>query len=361
VALGPLLAELERWRAAGEPAVIATAVRVAGSAPRRPGARLALARGGASCGAVSAGCVESDVLVRARRVFETGRGEIARYGLADEMGFAVGLSCGGTLDVLIEPWVPGPAWRAVAEAVRARRAVALAIGVEPEALRGHALALDEDGRVAGGLDGGLDARAIDCARALLREGGARRLEEPWEGARAELLVEAITPRRRLLLVGATPVAAALCRLAHALGDEVVVIDPRRGFAVAERFPDAARRLASWPEPAFAELGLDRETCVVTLAHDRKFDVPALAGALRSPAAYVGALGSPRTHARRVAELREQGFSEAELARIHAPVGLDLGGREPEEIALSILAEMQALRHGRGGVLRHGRGADDAAA
>jgi xanthine dehydrogenase accessory factor len=361
MALAELIGALERWRAAGEPAALATAGRGAGAAPRRPGARVALARSGESVGAVSAGCVDRDVFECARRVLATGRAELAHYGLADEMGFAVGLSCGGSLDVLVEPWRPGPAWRAAADAVRARRAVALAIGVEPEALRGRALARDEDGRAAGGLDAELDAHAESAARALLHEGGARRLELPWRGSAAEILVEAIAPRRRWLLVGATPIAAALCRLAHALGDETVVIDPRRGFAVAERFPDAERLLAAWPETALAELGLDRQSYVVTLAHDRKFDVPALACALRSPAAYVGALGSARTHARRLAELREQGFAEAELARIHAPVGLDLGGREPEEIALSVLAELQALRHGRDALLRRGAGPRDAAA
>jgi xanthine dehydrogenase accessory factor len=361
MALAELLAELERWRRAGEPAALATVVRVRGSAPRRPGARLALARSGASCGSVSAGCVERDLFEHARRVLEGGRPALASYGLSDEMGFAVGLSCGGSLDVLIEPWQPGPAWQAVREAVGARRPVGLAIGVEPEALRGRALAVLDDGRLAGGIDAELDARAEACARELLPEGGTQRLELAWRGARAELLVEGIAPQRRLLLVGATPVAAVLCRVAHALGYAVVVIDPRRGFAVPERFPDADALLADWPDPAFAELGLDRESYVVTLAHDRKFDVPALACALRSPARYVGALGSVRTHARREAELREQGFSPAELARIHAPVGLDLGGREPEEIALSILAELQAERHARRRVLRRGHGASDAAA
>lgn len=344
---------LERWRAEGEEVALATLVGVQGSAPRRPGARLALTRSGRMAGSVSAGCVENDVFARGLAVLDAGRPEVARYGISDEVAFAVGLSCGGTIEVLIEPFRPTPAWDAVREAVLAGRPAALALGVAPAALAGRLLALREGGAAVGSLDPALDAAVTEAA---LADAGARRLALPFAGGEAQVFVEGLLPPRRLFVAGATEIAAALARLARPLGYRVVVADARSPFATAERIPDADAVLREWPDAVLARAGLDAGSAVVVLTHDPKFDVPALARALRSDAGYVGALGSRRTQARRREQLREVGVTDEELARLRAPIGLDLGGREPEEIALAILAEVQAVRYGRRGeALRDARG------
>jgi len=354
--LKDLLHEIERWRRAGEQIALATLVTVHGSAPRRPGARMALTRSGRMAGSVSAGCVENDVFARARQVLSEGKPALARYGISDEMAFAVGLSCGGSIEVLIEPFSATPAWEAVRAAVEQGRTAALAVGVEPAVLAGRALAVLGDGSVVGSLDPELDARLAAEASGALAAGGGRCVILPWRGAEATVFVEGFPLPRRLFVAGATQIAAALAKLARPLGHRVVVMDPRSPFATVERMPDAHEVLREWPDAALERAGLDAGCAVVVLTHDPKFDVPTLTLALRSPAYYVGALGSRRTHARRLAQLREVGLSGAELARIHAPIGLDLGGREPQEIALAILAEIQAVRCGRdGSSLRAGSG------
>jgi xanthine dehydrogenase accessory factor len=354
--LKDLLAEIERWRREGEQIALATLVAVHGSAPRRPGARMALTQSGRMAGSVSAGCVESDVFARALQVLSDGRPALARYGISDEMAFAVGLSCGGSIEVLIAPFAATAAWEALRGALAQGRPAALALGVEPAALAGHELAVLGDGSVVGSLDPELDARLAAEARRTLAAGGGRCVTLPWRDGEARVFVEGFPLPRRLFVAGATQIAAALAKLARPLGHHVVVVDPRSPFATVERMPDAHEVLREWPDAALERAGLDAGCAVVVLSHDPKFDVPTLALALRSPAHYVGALGSRRTHARRLAQLREVGLSEAELARIRAPIGLDLGGREPEEIALAIMAEIQAVRYERGGSsLREGSG------
>jgi xanthine dehydrogenase accessory factor len=354
--LKELLQEIERWLREGEQIALATLVAVQGSAPRRPGARMALTRSGRMAGSVSAGCVENDVFARALQVLEEGKPALARYGISSEAAFAVGLSCGGSIEVLIEPFAATPAWEAVRAAVEQGRAAALAVGVEPALLAGRTLAMLADGSVVGSLDAEMDARLTVEAKRALAAGGGRCVTLPWRGADATVFVEGFQSPRRLFVAGATQIAAALAKLARPLGHHVVVMDPRSPFATVERLPDAHAVLREWPDAALARAGLDAGSAVVVLSHDPKFDVPALALALRSPAYYVGALGSRRTHARRLAQLREVGLSDGELARIRAPIGLDLGGREPQEIALAIVAEIQAVRYERnGGSLSEGSG------
>jgi xanthine dehydrogenase accessory factor len=285
---------------------------------------------------------------RARRVLAEGRPTLASYGIDDAMGFAVGLSCGGSIDVLIEPHADDEAWREFRAAVASERPVAMATALAPEPLLGARRTFTDGGPGIGSLPPELGPALDEAARPLLLDGGTRLLRVAWRAAEAEIFLEAVAPPPRLYLVGATHIAAALCRMARAVGFRVTVVDARSAFASEERFPDAESVMRSWPDEAFAELPLDAYTYVVTLTHDPKFDLPALQRALRAGARYVGALGSRRTHAARLDALRSAGLSEAELARIHAPIGLDLGGRAPEEIALAILAEIVAVRHGRRG-------------
>jgi len=343
-----LLADLRRWRHEDEEIALATLVAVRGSAPRLPGARLGLTRSAKLSGSVSGGCVENDVLHHAMNVLDTNRPALVTYGISDEQGFEVGLSCGGSIDVLIEPFRDDDAWHALGQAVENREPAACCIGLAPGPLLARKLVILGDGCVLGGIDPALDPDLVAQAQRLLPEGETRALTLPWEGGETRVLIESFPPPLHLVIVGATHPAIHLCRMARQVGYRVSVVDARRAFASAERFPEADEVLCAWPHEVLGKERLDAYTYLVTLTHDFKIDVPALACALRSDARYIGALGSRATHARRKARLVEEGFTEAELARIRAPVGLDLGGRAPEEIALAILAEMLAVRHGREG-------------
>ncbi len=341
------LATLERWRRDGETIAVATLVRACGSVPRVPGARLLMTRSGKMIGSVSGGCVENDVFEHALRVLDSGQPIILRYGAADSLGLTVGLSCGGSIEVLVEPFVGDAAWDALATAVNHERAAALAIGLTPPALAGRKLVVASDETTAGFVDADLDAQITLAARRLLSEGGSRILEVPGPGGTATVFLESFATPQRLFIVGATHTAVPLCRLAKVLGFHVTVIDARSAYATADRFPDADELLLARPDEILAS-GCTASIAVVILTHDSKFDLPALTSALNAGAGYIGILGSRRNHERRKTELRKQGFSDADLSRIRAPIGLNLGGRRPEEVALAILAEILAVRHGRDG-------------
>ncbi len=340
-----ILADLDRWQAENEEIAMATLTAVRGSAPRLPGARLGLTRSGKMAGSVSGGCVENDVFERAIQVLDSGQPVVANYGIADELGFQVGLSCGGSIDVLIEPFAPTEAWHELEGAVREQRPAALAIGLSPASLLGRKLTV-VDKAFVGSIDPSLDQSIAAEAQRLLPEGGTRTLALPWRGEEATVFLESFPPPLRLFIVGATHTAIPLCRMAKEVGFQITVIDARSMFAVEERFPDAEEVLRAWPDSALAEKTLDAYSYLVILTHDPKFDLPTLELALHSDARYIGAMGSRATHRTRTAQLRQRGFSEADLARIRAPIGLNIGSRTPEEIAVAILAEMLAVRYGK---------------
>jgi xanthine dehydrogenase accessory factor len=343
-------------------------------------------RSGRVAGSISGGCVDGDVLERAMQVLNdvhtpvATAATVATYGVVDELSLEVGLTCGGSIDVLIEPFVADGAWRSVRDAVESCRPAALAIGLAPGELLGRRMAVLEGAPCVGSIDPELDPALVEAAERLLREGGTRQLALPWptverptverptverpamerpaqeaaelpagdRAGEARVFIEAFPPPLRLYIVGATHTAISLCRMAKELGYRIAVIDPRSTFATEERFPDADELIQLWPDEALSGVSLDAYSVVLTLIHDPKFDVPALEHALRSGASYVGALGSRSTHEARKKRLRDKGFSEDDLARIRAPIGLDIGACTPEEIALAILAEVVAVRRGRGG-------------
>ena len=342
-----ILADLDRWQAAKEEIALATLTAVRGSAPRLPGARLAVTRSGKMAGSVSGGCVENDVFERALQVLDSGLPVMTSYGISDEAGLRVGLSCGGTIDVLIEPFVSGEAWLALRGAIEAQQPAAFAIGVSPAPLLGRRLTLAGEARI-GSIDDALDEEIAAAAHGLLAEGQTRVISLPWRSESAEVFIEAFAPPLRLFIVGATHTAVPLCHMAAEVGFRVTVIDARSMFATEERFPDADEVVRAWPDDVLPGAALDAYSYVVVLAHDPKFDLPALTHALRSEARYLGAIGSRETHEARKDALREQGFSDDDLARIRAPIGLDIGGQTPEETAVAILAEMLAVRHGKSG-------------
>jgi xanthine dehydrogenase accessory factor len=373
-----VLPELLRWWRAGEPVGVGTVVATWRSAPRPAGAVMLVGPGGEAVGSVSGGCVEGALYELATQVREDGVPVLQRYGVSDDDAAAVGLTCGGILDVMVErvDATSFPDLDAVAADIGAERPVAVCTVVahpDPAYVGRRLVVRPEDAApvevAAGGVQavadrpGGtlgserLDAAVTADARGLLANGRTETLEYGPDGQRrgegARVFVAAFAPRPRMIVFGAIDFASALARTGSFLGYRVTVCDARPVFATASRFPEADEVVVDWPHrylAAQAEAGaVDGRTVLAVLTHDPKFDVPLLEVALRLPeVAYVGAMGSRRTHDDRLARLREAGLTDAELARLSSPIGLDLGARTPEETAISMAAEIIALRWGGSG-------------
>lgn len=350
--------QLQEWLAAGRRFGLATVVGVSGSSPRPPGAAMAVDVTGEAVGSVSGGCVEGALYELAGQVLADDAPVVETYGISDDTAFSVGLTCGGILDVLVQPVgeLERDVLRGVLDRLQADEPVALATVVAGPARLGALLAVTPEG-VAGSLGTeGLDVAVVDDARGMLAQGqtgtrhygprGERRVDE------VAVFVQAFTPPPRMLVFGATDFAGAVARAGVFLGYRVTVVDARPVFATARRFPDAHEVVCDWPHRYLtAELAagrVDERTALCVLTHDPKFDVPLLEVALRSPAGYIGAMGSRRTHDDRLAKLRETGLDTPDLQRLHSPIGLDLGARTPEETAVSIAAEIVRDRWGGSG-------------
>ncbi|MEV4345853.1 XdhC family protein [Actinoplanes sp. NPDC049596] len=351
-----VLDSLLRWWQEGEPAGLATVTATWSSAPRQPGAAMAVGPDGTVAGSVSGGCVEGAVYELCREAAETGEARTVRFGVSDDDAFEVGLTCGGTIELLIErvDWESFPQLPQLAAAIQANEPVALLTRLEETTAR-HLL-ITPEGRT-GTLGGNrIDDAATDDGRGLLAAGRTGLLQYGPNGERRgeglSVLVGSFAPPARMFVFGATDHAAATARIGSFLGYHVTVCDARPVFATARRFPSADEVVVDWPHrylAAEAEAGrIDGRTVLCVLTHDPKFDVPVLEVALRLPVAYVGAMGSRRTHDDRLKRLEETGLTEDELARLASPVGLDLGARTPEETAVSIAAEIVALRWGGSG-------------
>ncbi|MFH8839466.1 XdhC family protein [Streptomyces sp. NPDC017868] len=347
--------ELHRWVEQGRAFAVATVVAVGGSAPRQPGAALAVDSEGTAIGSVSGGCVEGAVYDLCVQALEDGRTVVERFGYSDEDAFAVGLTCGGIIDILVTPVRGGVFPAALAAAVSGEAAALARIVSGPEELMGQTLLVHPDGSYEGKLGGHpeLDRTAAGEARAMLDAGRTGTVGIGEDGSRCgqplTLLVESSVPAPRMIVFGAIDFAAALVRVGKLLGYHVTVCDARPVFATRARFPEADEIVVEWPHRYLASTEVDGRTALCVLTHDAKFDVPLLQAALRLPVAYIGAMGSRRTHEDRNERLREVGVTELELARLRSPIGLDLGARTPEETALSIGAEIVANRRGGSGV------------
>ncbi|MCM1937326.1 XdhC family protein [Streptomyces sp. G3] len=348
--------ELNRWLAEGREFAVATVVSVGGSAPRGPGAALAVDSDGTAIGSVSGGCVEGAVYELCTNALRSGETVRERFGYSDEDAFAVGLTCGGIVDVLVTPvGVDAPVREvlraALATAARGGTAALARVVRGPSDLLGRALLVRSDGTREGGLGGhpDLDRTAAAEAGALLDAGRTGTVGLSEDGSHCPggltLLVESSVPPPRMIVFGAVDFAAALVRAGKFLGHHVTVCDARPVFATRARFPEADEVVVDWPHRYLRSTPTDGRTMLCVLTHDAKFDVPLLTEALRMPVAFVGAMGSRRTHEDRARRLREAGLTEDELARLRSPIGLDLGARTPEETALSIAAEIVALRRG----------------
>jgi xanthine dehydrogenase accessory factor len=322
------LAALRAWRAEGVPVALATVTGIVGSAPRELGAKLAVAADGRIAGSVSGGCVEGDVVEAALQVLADGRPRLRHYGISDEMALQVGLMCGGEIDVFVEA-VDGRAGEILSALVEeAERQVPVARLVALE--RGTVAAITADAVVG-------SAAGAESAREALAAGESR------SGASGGF-VDVILPPPRLWVIGAGHIAEHLVAFSERAGFAPFVVDPRRLFAGQPRF-SRVEVLPTWPDRAFAERGLRPSDSVVVLSHDPKIDEPALCAALSAEVAYVGAIGSRRAQADRADRLARAGIGPEQVARLHAPIGLDLGGRSPAEIALAIVAELISVRYG----------------
>ena len=314
------------WHRAGKGAALATVVETWGSAPRQAGSQLAISGEGQIMGSVSGGCVEGAVVTEALEALEDGQPRLLTFGVSDETAFAVGLACGGTIRVLVEPIGTGGARLPEAtleQVVRARLArTPLAYAIRPEGWVRAVLTPGEDPLA--------DARFRSDKSGMEEDGR---------------FIAIHNPPLRMIVVGAVHIAQPLMTLARTCGYDPVLIDPRAAFGSADRFPGETI-LEDWPDEALASQKPDARTAIVTLTHDSKLDDPAIHAALASDCFYLGCLGSSRTHAKRVERLQAAGLSADQIARIHAPVGLDIGAKTPAEIAVSIMAQItQRLRKG----------------
>ncbi|WP_405650866.1 XdhC family protein [Streptomyces sp. NBC_00019] len=346
-----ILPALSAWYAAGVPFGLATVVAVSRSAPRDPGAAMAVGPEDEVVGSVSGGCVEGAVFELAQEVVASGEARLQTFGYSDEDAFAVGLTCGGEITLLVRPVSPAtdPVFGEVAGSVAAGRPVTVATVTDGPAPRGATLAVWPD-RFAGSLGtDGLDVAVTADARGELALGATGLRHYGPRGERREdavtVFLHSFAPPPRMLVFGAIDYAAAVARIGDFLGYRVTVCDARPVFATPKRFPQGVEVVVDWPHRYLQGTDTDGRTVICVLTHDPKFDVPLLEEALRRPAAYIGAMGSRRTHDDRMKRLVEAGLTDRELARLRSPVGLDLGARTPEEVAVSVAAEIVALRWG----------------
>ncbi len=331
-----ILPDVDSWLAQDEAVVLATVVQTWGSAPRQAGAKMAFTAGGAITGSVSGGCVEGAVIEAGQEILQTGQAQLLHFGVADETAWDVGLACGGTIEVFVQR-LDTAVYTFLHSLITQNRGGAAATIIHGPGL-GQTAAVDRDGRTAGTLGVGLDKLTLPAAQTARQSG---RL--PLTGE-IELFVDVVQPAPTLVMVGGVHIAIALTNLAKTLGYHTIVVDPRRAFGSEARFPHVDKLIQAWPEKAFTQIELTAETAVALLTHDPKIDDPALKRILPSPVFYIGALGSRKTHAKRQRRLGEMGFDEAAIARIHGPIGLDIGARSPEEIAVAIMAEIVRVKN-----------------
>ncbi|MBA3444573.1 MAG: XdhC family protein [Gemmatimonadales bacterium] len=336
-----LLEDHARFAAAGTPFGRAVVTSVWGSAPRPEGSSMLASADGKIAGSVSGGCVESATALEIEAAIERGTPKLVTFGVSNERAWEVGLACGGTIKVFVEPNIKPE----ILAAARGKGDEVVASIIAGAGL-GESVRVLEHGRIEGRFSGSLptDTLGEAAASALRRESSSSHTFETEDGP-VTIFFEVFARRPRLVVFGAGQIAAALVPLAKALGYHTIVADGRKAFLDQDRFPDADDLILAWPEEAFDRIGLDSSCYVCLLSHDPKFDEPALQVALRSPARYVGAIGSKKTQVVRRERLRQSGLSDEQVARLRGPIGLDLGGRQPAEIGLAILAEMTAVRYG----------------
>jgi xanthine dehydrogenase accessory factor len=334
-----IIDKVDEWLDSGNAVALATVVQTWGSAPRGSGAKMAVTVDMDMVGSVSGGCVETAVVEAAVDTLGDGKPRLLHFGVSDDTAWEVGLTCGGKISVFVEP-LSSDWWHAVTQRIRQDHPASTITILEGEAA-GQKLLVDSAGSIICALGDRVESQRTSLIRAALQQ--TQPVQMSIDGL--NIMIDTHRPRPRLIIIGGVHVAMPLQGFARQLGFRVALIDPRQVFATSERFPNVEAILHSYPDKALAQLGLDTDTYVVVLTHDPKIDDPALITALPSPAPYVGVLSSQRTHQARLQRLQAAGLEQHQLDRIHTPIGLDIGARTPEEIALCIMAEIIAVRNG----------------
>jgi len=339
-----VIQDIDHWLIDETPIAIATVISTWGSAPRRVGAKLAMTAEGKMSGSVSGGCVEGAVFEAGVEVLVNRQSKLLHFGVADETAWDVGLACGGTIDVFVEPLDP-VVYNFLHGLIDEDEAFAIVTLIKgPADILGKKLVIQRGGRIFGTIDPVVDGIIAAAARATLANNVSDRhsFELPdLEYESFEVFIEIIQPAPTLIVIGGVHIAISLTAIAKNLGYRTIVIDPRRAFGSIDRFPDVDRLIQAWPDEAYSQIKLTPNTAVASLTHDPKIDDPALKLALANPTFYVGALGSQKTHKKRRDRLEANGISADQLDRIHGPIGLKIGAQTPEEIALAIMAEIVA--------------------
>ncbi|MGQ0601990.1 MAG: XdhC family protein [Anaerolineales bacterium] len=341
--------DIDKWIERNEPVALATVVQTWGSSPRAAGAKMAVTPGGGMTGSVSGGCVEGATFEEGVAALKTNRAKLVHFGVADETAWEVGLACGGSIDVFVQP-LDRVLYATVRELLQAEKAFAVATLVKVAQSAGdevgRGFVLDDAGAIVARSSKHSDAPVTEAetvaAREALAAGQSTRAALPS----GDWFIEVVWPSPTLIVVGGVHTTIALTALAKTMGYRTVVVDPRKAFGSEDRFPHVDTLVQEWPDDALKGVGISRATAIAMLTHDPKLDDPGLEVALRSNAFYIGALGSKNTQEKRRTRLREAGLTDEQLARLRGPIGLDLGGRTPEEVALAIMAEIVAARNGR---------------
>ncbi len=337
--------DIDRWLVDNQLVALATVVQTWGSAPRRVGAKMALTASGEVCGSVSGGCVEGAVYESGLDVVKTGRPQLLHFGVANETAWDVGLACGGSIDVFVQRL--NREWYTFLRPIvnSDRSSVIVTVISSPIDLLGRQLIVTDDDQVFGSIAPMIDRVVAAAAQDALCTGLSQRstiaTAEP-----IEIFLDVIRPAPEVIAVGGVHIAIALTQIAKVMGYRTTVIDPRGVFGTEARFPQVDHLIHAWPDEALRQINLSRLSAVIMLTHDPKLDDPALKIALSSEAFYIGALGSRTTQEQRHQRMLAAGISEADLAKLHGPIGIDLGGQTPEEIALAVMAEIVAARNGR---------------
>jgi xanthine dehydrogenase accessory factor len=335
-----ILSDLDGWQRDGKSIALATVIQTWGSSPRRVGAKMGLTSDGKIAGSVSGGCVENAVFEAGIDSLKTGRSQLLHFGVADEAAWEVGLACGGSIEIFVKP-LDMNIYDALHSTLMEDGTAMLATAIRgPTDILGHELLIRDNGTVTGTIGNALDEKVLKLARESLSLGTSRRVMLDED---IEIFLEAILPSPTLVIVGGVHIAIALASLGNTLGYRTIMIDPRKAWGNAERFPHVDQLIQAWPQEAFGQVHMTRSTAIVMLTHDPKLDDPAVKIALSSAAFYVGALGSKNTQVKRHERLLKDGLTEVQLSRLHAPIGLDIGAQSPEEIALAIMAEVVNVR------------------
>jgi len=340
-----ILQPMQEWFESGKEVALATVVEIYGSAPRGLGAKMAVNQDSLMAGSVSGGCVEGAVVAEALKVLRSGTPKLLHYGVTQDQAISVGLACGGTIEVWVEK-LSRDNFEQMQKDLQADQ-MAVVVSVLTGDQRGERIYVYPDGRIVGLLS---DFKVGQEVKGMLTE-----VFQQQKSVRKQLLIEneivevffdVLAPSPKLVVVGAVHIAIPLVHYARILGFHTTVIDPRKAFGNTERFPHVDRLVREWPEEFLQSFPWDQGTYLVVVSHDDKLDVPALAIGCQNEARYIGALGSKKTFAKHVRELKEAGITDEQITRIHSPIGVDIAARGPEEIALAIITEMVAVRNGK---------------